>query len=160
MFSTGLVIAIIFFIFGLLGTLLPVLPGPLIIWAGMLVFGLFTGFEKLTTGFYLAQAVAVGLLFLIDYLAVAMGTKRYGGSRYSIFGAVIGLVVGLIVLGPIGIIVGPFLGAFLAELISGRPVNNAFITGFGTLLGFFGGTFLKILIEIIMIIWFFIAIFN
>lgn len=156
----GLVITVIFFIVGLLGTFLPALPGPLIIWAGMFIYGLFVGFENLTLGFYLAQALAVGVLFLIDYISVAIGTKRYGGSKYSIFGAVVGLVVGLIILGPLGIIIGPFLGAVLVELISGRPLENAFITGSGTLLGFFGGTVIKIIMEIAMIAWFFFIIFN
>ncbi len=160
MHIAGLVIAIIFFIAGLLATFLPVLPGPLLIWVGMFAYGLFVGFENLSAGFYLAQALAVGVLFLVDYISVAAGTKRYGGSRYSILGALVGLVGGVLTLGPLGIIVGPFLGAVLVELISGRPLKNSFIAGFGTILGFFGGTVIKIIIEIIMIAWFFFAVLS
>jgi len=150
----GLVVAVILFLVGLAGTLLPALPGPVFILAGMIVYGFFVGFEGLTPGFYLAQTVALIFIFLLDYLAASVGTKRYGGSRYAIWGAAAGILLGLIFLGPPGIIIGPFIGAVIAEILSGKNLNHAFKTGFGTLLGLLGGTFLKLCIEVIMIMWF------
>ncbi|RQD76533.1 MAG: DUF456 domain-containing protein [Candidatus Syntrophonatronum acetioxidans] len=155
---TGLILAIILFLLGMAGTILPALPGPIFILTGMIVYGLFVGFEGLTLYFYLAQTAALVLIFLIDYLAASLGTKRYGGSRYAVWGAAAGILVGLITLGPLGIIIGPFAGAVAAELLGGKELNSAFKTGFGTLLGLLGGTFLKLFIEIIMILWFFYVI--
>ncbi len=155
---TGLIIAIILFILGFLGTVLPALPGPILVWTGMLVYGYFVSFENLSLSFYISQALIVGLIYLVDYLSVLWGAKKYGGSRYAGWGAAAGTLVGLVTLGPPGVIVGPFAGAVLVELLSGRNVQQAAKVGIGTIIGFLGGTFVKLLMEIVMIIWFFIKI--
>lgn len=154
----GLITAVILFILGFLGTILPALPGPILIWAGMLGYGYFVNFENLSVSFYLSQALAVGLIYVVDYLSVVLGAKKYGGSRYAGWGAAAGTLVGLITLGPLGIIVGPFAGAVLVEILTGRTAQQAVKVGIGTIIGFLGGTFVKLLMEIVMIIWFFITI--
>lgn len=158
MSMTGLIIAVILFVLGFLGTILPALPGPILVWAGMLVYGYFVNFENLPVLFYLLQALVVGLIYVVDYLSVVLGAKKYGGSRYAAWGAAAGTLVGLVTLGPLGVIVGPFAGAVLVELITGRTSQQAVKVGIGTIIGFLGGTFVKLLMEIIMIIWFFIQI--
>lgn len=154
----GLIIAVILFVLGFLGTILPALPGPILIWTGMLGYGYFVNFENLSFSFYLSQALAVGLIYVVDYLSVVLGAKKYGGSRYAGWGAAAGTLVGLITLGPLGVIVGPFAGAVLVELLMGRTAQKAVKVGIGTIIGFLGGTFVKLLMEIVMIIWFFITI--
>ena len=154
----GLITAVILFILGFLGTILPALPGPILIWAGMLGYGYFVNFENLSVSFYLSQALAVGLIYVVDYLSVVLGAKKYGGSRYAGWGAAAGTLVGLITLGPLGVIVGPFAGAVLVEILTGRTAQQAVKVGIGTIIGFLGGTFVKLLMEIVMIIWFFITI--
>lgn len=155
----GLVLAIILFLAGLAGTVLPVLPGAPLILLGMVVYGLFTGFAKLTWGFFIWQAVAVALTFFIDYLASVWGVRRSGGSKAALWGSVIGLVAGVLVLGPAGIILGPFLGAFLGEILVKKDVAQALRTGVGSLVGLLGGTVLKLAIELVMIAWFLTVIF-
>jgi uncharacterized protein YqgC (DUF456 family) len=141
----------------LAGIVLPILPGVILIYAGMLLYGLMTGFATLDTNFYLLQGMALLLTFFIDYLATTAGTRRYGGSSRAAWGAAAGVLLGFF-LGPFGIIIGPFIGAVLAELTGGKKPEQAVRTGIGTLIGFLGGTFLKFVIALLMIIWFFVRI--
>jgi len=150
-----LLIAIVLFTLGVIGTLIPGLPGPVLIWLGMLVYGLMTGFEGLSVWFFIVQGLAALLVMAVDYAAAALGTKKFGGSRASILGAVIGLFAGIMILGPIGIVFGPFLGALVGEMIIGLPPDKALRSSVGALVGLLGGLFVKLSIEAIMILWFF-----
>ncbi len=154
----GMIIAVIFFVAGVLGTLLPALPGAPLIWLGMLFYGLLVKFNNLPWTFFLGQGLAVALIFFIDYLAGVWGVNRYGGSKESAWGSVLGGLLGVIILGPFGLIFGPFIGAVAGELYNKRPFEKAFRVGMGTIIGFMGGVVLKLAIEAIMIIWFFIAV--
>jgi uncharacterized protein YqgC (DUF456 family) len=155
---TALILAIILFIVGLIGTVLPFLPGAILVYGGMLLYGFLTGFTTLSLYFFIFQAIALGIILLVDYLASAVGTKRFGGSKQAAWGAIIGTILGIF-FGPLGIIIGPFLGAFAAEMLSGTSMNQALLVGLGTIIGFLGGTVLKIGIEILMIVYFFLRIF-
>ncbi|MBT9171906.1 MAG: hypothetical protein DDT21_00280 [Syntrophomonadaceae bacterium] len=157
MATVALVLTVLLFLLGLAGIVLPILPGVILIYAGMLLYGIMTGFAALDTNFYLLQGMALLLTFFIDYLAASTGTRRYGGSRRAAWGAAAGVLFGLF-LGPFGIIIGPFLGAILAELTGGKQLEQAVRAGVGTLIGFVGGTALKFVIAALMIIWFFISI--
>ncbi|MDI6709318.1 MAG: DUF456 domain-containing protein [Thermoanaerobacterales bacterium] len=156
--TVGLILAVVLFIAGTAAILFPVLPGHILIAAGMAVYGLFTGFANLTAGFFVGQAVAVALAFLVDYAANVWGVRRYGGSRAALWGSILGTLVGVFLLGPLGIILGPFLGAFGGELLANGNPGQALRVGLGTLVGFLGSTVLKLAIGAAMIIWFFIVI--
>lgn len=151
----ALIIAIVLFFLGIIGSILPVMPGAILIWAGMLIYGVLTGFTGLSFVFYLLQGLAVLLVMFIDYLAAALGTKSLGGSKTAMWGAVFGLFLGILVLGPAGIIFGPFLGALAGELLKGLPADKALRSSFGALIGLLGSIFLKLIIEAVMILWFF-----
>ncbi len=125
------------------------------IWLGMLLYGILTGFEAFGAGFLVLQGLATALVLVIDYIATALGTRRFGGSRAAMVGAAVGLFAGLLTAGPAGIIFGPFLGAFVVELLRGLPGGKALRSSFGALIGVVGGIFLKLFIEVFMIIWFF-----
>ncbi len=155
-----LIVAGILFLLGFIGTFVPVLPGAALIWLGMLLYGFLTGFANLPLDFYLLQGLAAILVMAVDYVATAWGTKRFGGTRRAAWGAALGLFLGIVFLGPGGIIFGPFLGAFLGEVIGGLPANRAIRSSFGALIGLVGGLFLKVGIELVMVIWFFRAIFG
>ncbi|SFR10088.1 DUF456 domain-containing protein [Desulfoscipio geothermicus] len=158
--TLAMILAIIFFVAGIAGSVLPVLPGAVLIWLGMLVYGYLTKFATLGLVFYIGQALAVLLVYLTDYLAGAWGVKRYGGSRSAIYGSVIGTVLGLVLLGPAGIIFGPFVGAVAGELLNKKTLDTAVRSGIGTMVGLLSGSLLKLAIEIIMIIWFFWAVYH
>lgn len=152
---TALIPTVILFILGILGIVLPLLPGTILIWAGMLLYGILTGFDGLSFTFYLLQGLAVALSWSIDYLATAVGTRYFGGSKVAAWGAVIGLVFGLFIFGPVGLIFGPFLGALAGEMLRGVPAKKAIRSSFGALIGEAGGLMLKLIIAAVMIFWFF-----
>jgi len=158
MSTVGLVIALLFFLAGLAGTILPVLPGAPLILAGMVIYGLFTGFAKLDLLFFAGQTCLTVLTFAVDYFANAWGITRYGGSKLAVWGGAVGLLAGVF-LGPQGLILGPFFGAFLGELLTSRRSLHALRVGAGSLIGFLSGTLVKLALEIGMVIWFFAVIF-
>lgn len=157
----ALIVALLFFAGGLAGTLLPVLPGALLIWAGMLLYGVLTGFTTLGFWFFVGQGLAVALVHVIDYLAGVVGVRRYGGSRNAVYGSIAGAILGIFILGPAGIIFGPFIGAVIGEMMGPhKQLEVAFRSGVGTLVGLIGGTVIKLAVEIVMIIWFFWAVYR
>lgn len=154
----GLVVALIIMFIGLAGTVLPLLPGAPLIVLGMVVYGLFNGFQLFNTLFWVGQAILLLLVFVVDHLAAAVGAKKYGGSKAAVWGSVVGVVLGLFTMGPFGILIGPFIGAVVGELINKRPFSQAVKVGAGTLLGFAGGTLVKLIFEIGMITWFLLVV--
>lgn len=154
----GLLIAGLLILLGLAGTVLPLLPGAPLIVLGMVAYGYFNGFSHFTTLFWVGQLALLMIIFAVDYLAGAVGTQRFGGSKQALWGSIIGAFVGLFALGPLGIVLGPFIGAVLGEMLSGRPLPQACKVGFGSIVGLVGGTLVKLLVEIVMIIWFLIVI--
>ncbi len=153
-----LFLTITLFVLGLLGTLLPFLPGPFLIWLGVFVFGWAEGFVTVDVTHLVGQGILVGIVFAVDWVSSFIGVKRAGGSRASLAGAALGLPIGLVILGPLGFIIGPLAGAFLVEFFSRGDLGKALRISIGSLLGFLGGTLFKLIVGIVMIIWFFLVI--
>jgi len=156
--NIALVISIILFILGMIGTILPLLPGPALVYGGILIYGLMTKFESLNLYFFILEALVLLVTFLVDFISSAASTRRFGGSKQAAVGAVIGTIFGLIILGPLGIVLGPFLGASAAELLRGIDIKQAIRSGFGSIVGVIGGTIFKLCAEVLMIVYFFINI--
>lgn len=131
---------------GLAGCIAPMLPGPPISYAGLLLLH-FTERYQFTVTQLVMWAVVVLIVLLLDYFTPLIGAKKFGGSKYGNWGCVIGTVVGMFFM-PFGIIVGPFAGAVIGELIANRPFNEALRTGFGSFIGFLVGTLLKFIVCI------------
>jgi uncharacterized protein YqgC (DUF456 family) len=129
---------------GLLGCILPVIPGPPISYAGLLLLQLTdkAPFSSQTLLIWLAVTIVVTLL---DYFVPVWGTRKYGGTRQGVWGSIIGLVAGIFFFPPVGIIVGPFLGAITGELIAGKNSSDALRAGFGSFVGLLAGTLLKLI---------------
>ena len=109
-----LLLGVFFIILGIIGSFIPVLPGPITSWVGLLLIHLTNAVPYNWTFILTTLAVAL-LVYILDYIIPALGTKRFGGSKYGIIGTTVGLVVGLIFLGPFGIIIGPFTLGHLLE---------------------------------------------
>lgn len=154
----ALIIASICFLIGLLGTLLPVLPGAPLIWLGMLLYGLIAGFDQLGLFFMITQAIFALSVMAVDYFFSAMGSRYFGGSKAAFWGAAAGLFFGLFFF-PFGLILGPFLGATLADILFKRRTEDALRSGIGATLGFLGALPIKLIIEVVMIVWFLTRIF-
>ena len=144
-----LIICFICMLVGILGSFLPILPGPPISWVGLLLLYLTKGipFSYWILGITLLIALAVAIL---DYIIPAKGTKKFGGSQYGIWGTNIGLIVGLIAPVPFGFIIGPFVGALVGELIyDSKDHHRAVKAATGSFIGFLASTFIKFLVCII-----------
>lgn len=139
-----IILGALLIIVGILGCILPVIPGPPISYGGMLLLQLTDEppFEANTLLIWLGVTVGVTLL---DYVVPVWGTRKYGGTKKGVWGSVIGLLVGMFFFPPIGIIVGPFLGAVLGEMIAGKQSNDALRAGFGSFVGLLAGTLLKLI---------------
>ena len=149
----GFLAATILIVLGFVGTFLPVLPGTILIYCGFGLYGIITGFDSLGWAFYIGQFVLVGISYLVDFLASAYGVKYYGGSKAAIWGAILGSLL-IFVIGPIGLLVGPLIGAIAGELIVGEELRRACRSGFGTFIGMLGGTVAKLVISCLMVGWF------
>lgn len=146
-----LILGFFFVLLGILGSFLPVLPGPLTGWIGLLILHLTKIVPLDWTFLGITLGVAI-LIWALDYVIPAWGTKKFGGSKYGIWGTVLGLIIGLIFMGPFGIIIGPFLGAFIGELIhDSTDSKKAVKAAFGSFIGFMFSTGLKFLVSIIFI---------
>lgn len=148
--DTLLIIAgIILMIAGIAGCALPVLPGPPLSYAGLLLLHFTEKFE-FTGRFLLIWAVITIVVTLIDYLIPVWGARKFGAGRPGVWGSMIGLIAGLVFFPPVGIIAGPFLGAVVGELISGKNTSQAFKAGFGSFIGFLTGVMLKLIASGLM----------
>jgi len=136
-------------ILGLVGAFIPILPGPLTSWAGLLILH-FTKAINFSTSFLIVTFSIALLVWVLDYFIPALGTKKFGGSKKGIIGSTVGLFLGFIFFPPLGIIVGPFIGAFVGELIhDGSNNNRALKAAFGSFIGFLFSTGLKFGVSLI-----------
>ncbi|THV60801.1 DUF456 domain-containing protein [Flagellimonas alvinocaridis] len=150
-----LILGFVLMLVGILGSFLPVLPGPPVSWVGLLLL-------------YLTKAVPdnwwiLGVTFVIaititvlDYVIPAMGTKKFGGSKAGMWGTIVGLLVAIVfpVFGPFGIIIWPFIGALVGELLNKANQKTALKAAFGSFLGFLTGTFMKLVLTVFYAIFY------
>lgn len=147
-------LGIIFLLIGLAGCILPVLPGPPISYVGILLLH-FTEKHQFSSQFLIIWAIIAIVVTVLDNVIPVWGTKKYGGSKKAIWGSMIGLVLGLFLFPPFGIIIGPFAGAVVGELMDGKQGNAALRSGFGAFVGFLGGTLLKLVTAGMITFYFF-----
>jgi len=143
-------------VIGIIGCLLPVLPGPPISYVGLLLLQL-TSKHPFSTRFLIIYGILTVFVFFIDYVIPVYGTKKLKGSKYGIWGSAIGLLIGILFFLPFGIIIGPLLGAFLGELITGKDIARAIKSALGSLVGFLAGTALKLVLSITMAYYYIIC---
>lgn len=136
-------------ILGILGCVLPVIPGPPLSFIGLLLLH-FSRFAEFSPGFLLIYGSVAVIVTVLDYIVPLWGTRKFGGSKAGVWGAGIGLVLGLIFFPPLGIIIGPFAGAVIGESVSGKKAGDAFRAGLGSLLGFMLGVGLKLGASLLM----------
>ncbi len=141
---------------GIVGCVLPVIPGPIISYLGLLAIH-FTRFADYSPGFLILFAgISIGVQ-VIDAIIPVWGTKKYGGTKAGIWGSTIGLIIGLFFFPPFGIIIGPFVGAVIAELVQGKSRSQSLRAGWGALVGFMLGIGLKLIASFVMAYYFVVA---
>lgn len=147
-----LILGLILMILGILGSFLPVLPGPPLSWIGLLLLYLTKAIPD-DWVFLGITLVVTALAFALDYIIPVLGTKKFGGSKWGMIGTTVGLLIAFIfpVLGFFGIIIWPFVGALVGELINKADQKTALKAAFGSFLGFLTGTLLKFMVTVIFL---------
>ena len=152
-----LVLAFLMMLIGLIGCIVPGLPGTPIAYIGLWIA---QATEKIhfSWQFLLIWGIVVVIISVLDYVVPAWGTKHYGGTKWGVWGSTIGVFVGLF-FGAMGVILGPLVGAVIGELISGKQLNDALKAGWGSFIGILFGTILKLVacglmaVALIQAIW-------
>jgi uncharacterized protein YqgC (DUF456 family) len=149
---------------GIAGSILPGLPGPPLGFLGLLLMH-WTRFADYPASTLAVLGILVVVTVILDYVVPIWGTKKFGGTRAGVRGSTIGLIVGVIllpmlgiVLGPfglIGILGGPFIGAWIGERSSGQSSDKALRSALGSFLGFVAGTMMKLAVCFILAFYFF-----
>lgn len=138
-----IIIGIILLLVGLVGCVLPIIPGPPMAYLSLVALH-FTDKASFSTKQLVIWLLLVIIVQITDYFIPMMGVKKLGGSRWGNWGCLFGTLIGVIFFPPWGIIIGPFAGAFAGELLSGKSAHLAFKAGFGAFVGFLFSTVLKI----------------
>ena len=149
-----IILAVVLALVGILGSIIPALPGPPLSWIGLLLLN-FTTVADYTPLFLIITAVVAAIITLMDYILPALSTKKHGGSKAGIWGCNIGLVISIIGLpfgpqGILGIVFWPFVGALIGEFLSGKKNNKALRAAWGAFVGFLSGTGLKLAYTLII----------
>lgn len=147
------ILAFLLLLVGLAGAIVPVLPGPPLSYAGLLVLQ-WSGYGGFTPTFLWIWAGITVVVTVVDYFLPAWMTRRFGGSRAATIGSLLGVVAGLFLFPPIGLIVGPFLGALIGELIhDGTDSAKALRVALGSFVAFICGTGAKLIVSVLMIFY-------
>ena len=139
---------------GFLGTFVPILPGAPLAWAGLLL-AYFSDYNEISLTILIITAIVAIIVSIVDNIFPITMTKKTGGSKAATTGSTIGLIVGLFV-GPVGIILGPFCGALVGELLENNgEFKPALKVAWGAFLGFLLGTGIK-MAAVVWFIWVYI----
>ena len=153
------IILVIALLIGVAGTLLPLLPGIPLMFLAILIYGFIDNWQNITP----LYAVSIGFIaifsVLVDYFSGIWGAKKYGATKQGTWGGVIGGILGIFILGPLGLFIGPFIGVILGELLTGKKLEASLRAATGSLIGVIGGSLIRFLIAIVVLIWTVIKIF-
>lgn len=138
------ILAILLILIGIAGAIIPIIPGPIISYLGLLSLYFFDE-PPFTDDFMITWAIIAIVVTSLDQIIPVLGTKKMGGTKYGVNSSIVGLILGIFFFPPLGIIIGPFAGALVGELIGGKDFNQATKAGFGSFLGFLSGTLLKLI---------------
>ncbi len=147
-----IIIGAFLMLIGLIGCILPVIPGPPISYVGILLLH-FTEKYSFSDKFLVIWFLLTVAVTVLDYVVPVYGTKKFGGTKKGVWGSTIGLVLGLF-FAPLGIIIGPFLGAYIGELIAHNDSQKALRSAIGSFMGLIAGTVMKLAVSGIMLFHF------
>lgn len=152
-----LILALVLMLVGIAGCLLPFLPGPPLAYIGLLVMQL-RDQPPFSSKFLWVWAGITLVVTVLDYVIPVVGTRKLGGTRYGVWGCTLGLIVGIFV-PPWGLILGPFIGAFIGEMMANAGTEQAWKAALGSFIGFLFGTLLKLIACFVMLYYLIAALF-
>ena len=150
-----IIISFLLVILGIVGSFIPIIPGPISGWLGLLILHQASFLEA--QYYFLAITFVIAIsVFILDYFIPSIGAKKFGGSNAGVIGSTIGLVIGIFLFGPIGILFGSFFGALIGELtVNINNMRIALLAAIGTLIGYLGGVLLKLSVSLFFLVKFF-----
>lgn len=151
-------VVIVAFVLSFVALVYPVLPSITAVWAGFLIYHFFINSAELGWFFWISMIILTIILTLADIFASSLAVKKFGGSKKSERVAAIAVIVGSFIAPPFGIIFIPFIAVLLVEINEGRSTQVAIKSSIGSLVGFLSGQIAEGIIQLIMIIWFFLTI--
>ncbi|KAB8137906.1 DUF456 family protein [Gracilibacillus oryzae] len=147
------------FVLSFVGIIFPIIPSVLVLWIGFLLYQFLLTSENIGWIFWIVTVILTIVLIVSDIIANSYFVKKYGGSKWGERMAAIGVIVGSFIIPPFGIIIVPFVLVFVTEMIQKKGANEALRASIGSLFGFLSGTIAKVIIQIVMIVFFFVAIY-
>ena len=149
------ILAVILMLVGLVGAIVPGIAGPPFSFLGLLAVSFVDGVNH-STEFLVVMGVIAAIVYALDYVVPAWGTKQLGGTQAGVRGSTIGLILGLLVtlvfpIGFIALLLGPFIGAYVGEKSAGTDDHKAWKAAFGSFVGFLVGTGLKVIYACVCI---------
>ena len=147
-----IIICVVAFILllGIIGCFVPVMPGPPISYGALLVFHFFSSYNIDENTLWLWALIVIAVT-VFDLWVQIYGVKKFGGTKKAVNGSIIGLIIGIFLFPPFGIIIGPFLGAFIGAKMDDPDVNTALKIALGALTGFIIGTLVKLSVSLYFI---------
>ena len=144
------ILAVVLIVVGVVGTVLPALPGAILVFAGIALAAWIDDFARISGWTLGVLGVLTVIAWLTDYVAAAAGAKKVGASKYAIIGAAIGTVAGVFT-GLVGLIFMPLVGAAIGEYLAQQDALRAGRVGIATWLGMLAGTVVKVAVVFLMV---------
>lgn len=135
---------------GIIGCFVPIIPGPPISYGALLVFHFFSSYNIDENTLWIWALIVIAVT-VFDLWIQIYGVKKFGGTKKAVNGSIIGLIIGIFLFPPFGIIIGPFLGAFIGAKMDNPDVNKALKIALGAFAGFILGTLVKLSVSLYFI---------
>lgn len=139
-----IIIGLLIALTGIIGCIVPVLPGPALSFLSLIILSYAKGWEPFSVQFFIVMGGLAAVVTFLDYVVPAGGAKKYGASKYGVTGSVVGMLIGFFFIPPFGIFVGAFLGALVGEMLAKRGTKDALRAGWGVFVGIMVGVGLKL----------------
>jgi hypothetical protein len=157
--ETLIIIGIVLIILGIIGSLIPAMPGPILSLAALVLLYISKGGDAVSLSVVILFGVFATALIILDYVAPILGAKFSGASKKGTWGAVAGALAGIIFFPPAGIFIGALAGAILGEMADGKKFGKSLKAGFGVVIGSVMTIFLQVVFSVAAAIYFFINVF-
>ena len=154
-----IIIGSILVILGLIGSIVPAIPGPLFSFIGLVLLFISKGAEAVSIGMLVFFGISMLMLTALNYLIPILGARLSGASKKGQWGSVIGALLGIVFFPPLGIFIGALIGAVVGEMHSGKKLNEAMRAGLGVIAGSVMAIILQVVYSLGVTIYFFVKLF-
>jgi len=151
-----LIVGAVLVVLGIVGSIIPALPGPTLSFIALLILYLVKGSTVFSTTMLIFFAITMIILVFLDYLAPIVGAKFFDATKNGIVGAVISGFLGVVFFPPLGIFLGPFVGAVIGEMMGGKKLEESLRAGLGIFLGSVSVIVLQVIFSTLVAIYFFV----